>query len=94
MLLIYFGSYFVLCSLWSQYDNRNFSILNLKKGDKVTIDFTQTSRSKSIWYDDEEYPDRESNSELSFRRALLYPFNYQGNSRSECKGTKKLEDEH
>ena len=24
------------------------------------------------------YPDRESNSELSFRRALLYPFNYQG----------------
>ena len=25
------------------------------------------------------YPDRESNSELSFRRALLYPFNYQGN---------------
>ena len=28
--------------------------------------------------DFEEYPDRESNSELSFRRALLYPFNYQG----------------
>ena len=25
-------------------------------------------------------PDRESNSELSFRRALLYPFNYQGMS--------------
>ena len=25
-----------------------------------------------------QYPDRESNSELSFRRALLYPFNYQG----------------
>ena len=24
------------------------------------------------------YPDRESNPELSFRRALLYPFNYQG----------------
>ena len=23
--------------LWSQYDNRNFSILNLKKGDKVTF---------------------------------------------------------
>ena len=27
------------------------------------------------------YPDRESNSELSFRRALLYPFNYQGNDK-------------
>ena len=27
-----------------------------------------------------QYPDRESNSELSFRRALLYPFNYQGSS--------------
>ena len=27
---------------------------------------------------DSLYPDRESNSELSFRRALLYPFNYQG----------------
>lgn len=24
------------------------------------------------------YPDRESNSELIFRRDLLYPFNYQG----------------
>ena len=28
-----------------------------------------------------KYPDRESNSELSFRRALLYPFNYQGNDK-------------
>lgn len=24
------------------------------------------------------YPDRESNAELSLRRTLLYPFNYQG----------------
>ena len=31
-------------------------------------------------HDDTHYPDRESNSELSFRRALLYPFNYQGMS--------------
>ena len=36
-----------------------------------------------------QYPDRESNSELSFRRALLYPFNYQGISDCGCKGTKK-----
>ena len=36
------------------------------------------------------YPDRESNSELSFRRALLYPFNYQGQLLvSECKDTIK-----
>ena len=27
----------------------------------------------------EVYPDRESNAELSLRRTLLYPFNYQGN---------------
>ena len=33
-----------------------------------------------------EYPDRESNSELSFRRALLYPFNYQGKVLFGCKG--------
>ena len=26
-----------------------------------------------------QYPDRESNAELSLRRTLLYPFNYQGN---------------
>ena len=35
-----------------------------------------------------QYPDRESNSELSFRRALLYPFNYQGKTAwkaEECK---------
>ena len=32
------------------------------------------------------YPDRESNSELSFRRALLYPFNYQGKVLFGCKG--------
>ena len=47
-----------------------------------------------------EYPDRESNSELSFRRALLYPFNYQGHSIlaveeygyiGGCKVTKKME---
>ena len=31
------------------------------------------------------YPDRESNSELSFRRALLYPFNYQGPSKCGAK---------
>ena len=31
------------------------------------------------------YPDRESNSELSFRRALLYPFNYQGACFSDAK---------
>ena len=36
-----------------------------------------------------QYPDRESNSELSFRRALLYPFNYQGNIFG-CKVTKKF----
>ena len=34
------------------------------------------------------YPDRESNSELSFRRALLYPFNYQGNGNSRLCGYK------
>ena len=28
---------------------------------------------------DSLYPDRESNAELSLRRTLLYPFNYQGN---------------
>ncbi len=32
-----------------------------------------------------QYPDRESNSELSFRRALLYPFNYQGYAISGAK---------
>ena len=36
-----------------------------------------------------QYPDRESNSELSFRRALLYPFNYQGLSLRRHKGTEK-----
>ena len=43
------------------------------------------------------YPDRESNPELSFRRALLYPFNYQGSIsvfqhllwKSGCKDNKK-----
>ena len=38
--------------------------------------------------DGNQYPDRESNSELSFRRALLYPFNYQG-AFFGCKGTQK-----
>ena len=36
-----------------------------------------------------QYPDRESNSELSFRRALLYPFNYQGNISVGAKVRKK-----
>ena len=31
------------------------------------------------------YPDPESNWELSLRRTLLYPFNYQGNNFG-CKG--------
>ena len=31
------------------------------------------------------YPDPESNWELSLRRTLLYPFNYQGNKKW-CKG--------
>ena len=35
------------------------------------------------------YPDRESNSELSFRRALLYPFNYQGRCFSGAKVHRK-----
>ena len=35
-----------------------------------------------------QYPDRESNAELSLRRTLLYPFNYQG-SLFGCEGTKK-----
>ena len=38
---------------------------------------------------DRWYPDRESNSELSFRRALLYPFNYQGQSRMTVQRYKK-----
>ena len=37
------------------------------------------------------YPDRESNSELSFRRALLYPFNYQGMCFSGAKVRRKDE---
>ena len=37
------------------------------------------------------YPDRESNSELSFRRALLYPFNYQGAWFSDAKVRRKDE---
>ncbi len=37
-----------------------------------------------------QYPDRESNSELSFRRALLYPFNYQGKCFSGAKVQKKV----
>ena len=36
-------------------------------------------------WEQKEYPDRESNSELSFRRALLYPFNYQGKVLFDCK---------
>ena len=36
------------------------------------------------------YPDRESNAELSLRRTLLYPFNYQGACFSACKGTRFL----
>ena len=38
-----------------------------------------------------QYPDRESNSELSFRRALLYPFNYQGGCFSAAKVRRKRE---
>ena len=38
---------------------------------------------------DSLYPDRESNSELSFRRALLYPFNYQGVRFSAAKVRRK-----
>ena len=34
----------------------------------------------------QELYNRESNSELSFRRALLYPFNYQGRVLFGCKG--------
>ena len=41
-----------------------------------------------------QYPDRESNAELSLRRTLLYPFNYQGNAgakvRDFCQSAKIL----
>ena len=49
-------------------------VLKLKEVVSVTFDTTP------------QYPDRESNSELSFRRALLYPFNYQGKVLFGCKG--------
>ena len=39
-----------------------------------------------LWRILTQYPDPESNWELSFRRALLYPFNYQGNKKC-CKGS-------
>ena len=35
-----------------------------------------------------QYPDRESNAELSLRRTLLYPFNYQGSKFSYIAGAK------
>ena len=35
-----------------------------------------------------QYPDPESNWELSLRRTLLYPFNYQGNGFSYFAGAK------
>ena len=56
--------------------------------------FYENLHHSSLNSGDSGYPDRESNSELSFRRALLYPFNYQGSKffvLCECKGTKKRE---
>ena len=41
-----------------------------------------------LWRILTQYPDPESNWELSFRRALLYPFNYQGNKFSYFAGAK------
>lgn len=34
---------------------------------------------KAVGRRKQEYPDRESNSDLLFRRELFYPLNYQGN---------------
>ena len=39
-------------------------------------------REESIVYPNSRYPDRESNSDLIFRRDLFYPLNYQGNNKT------------
>ena len=53
--------------------------------------FWSSENSLQTRKDEHQYPDRESNSELSFRRALLYPFNYQGAWFSGAKVRKKSE---
>ena len=50
-----------------------------------------TSTDQCLFFSFYQYPDRESNPELSFRRALLYPFNYQGRIFSAAKVRNKKE---
>ena len=52
------------------------STLSFKK--LTSYEVTEKKKVRNLRRFRTQYPDRESNSELSFRRALLYPFNYQG----------------
>ena len=54
------------------------STLSLRK--PISYEGTEKKKVRNLQRFLTQYPDRESNSELSFRRALLYPFNYQGMS--------------
>ena len=65
---------------------------------KYSMSFRKAGRRKGARRREKEvfellYPDRESNPELSFRRALLYPFNYQGREFSGAKIVKKVKSE-